>query len=202
MVGGEMKRCAKCGQEKPLTAFHKHRREPDGHQTRCKVCACATTRDWRARNRSVIRERIRARHATNPEPRRRSSRLDRERHGAKYQERGAAWYHANRERVLQKALTWQKVNRELANDRNQRRRARVKGAPVVEKVDREAIIARDCSICQICGLIVAPEDIHLDHIVPLSQGGTHTAANLRVTHSRCNLSRKRKNCTEQLPLLV
>lgn len=70
-----------------------------------------------------------------------------------------------------------------------RRRARLAGAPVIERIDRAAIIERDNSTCYLCGDAVATDDIHLDHVIPLAAGGEHSAANIRVTHARCNLSK-------------
>ena len=37
-----MKTCTKCGETKPLTEFHKHKRNRDGRQGRCKPCNIAT----------------------------------------------------------------------------------------------------------------------------------------------------------------
>lgn len=56
-------------------------------------------------------------------------------------------------------------------------------------IERAAIIARDNGVCHICGGTPAPEDIHLDHIVPLARGGTHDPENLAVACARCNLSK-------------
>jgi len=39
-----MKRCTKCGQQKPLEAFHRHAKHPDGRQNACKVCRAARRR--------------------------------------------------------------------------------------------------------------------------------------------------------------
>lgn len=52
---------------------------------------------------------------------------------------------------------------------------------------REQVLARDGLQCQICGERVDPDDVHLDHIKPLSHGGETDTANLQVTHSGCNL---------------
>lgn len=37
----EAKRCAVCGQSKPLSEFHANRSRPDGRQSRCKQCHVA-----------------------------------------------------------------------------------------------------------------------------------------------------------------
>ena len=69
------------------------------------------------------------------------------------------------------------------------RRARERGARIVEPIDRTKIIRRDRSICHICKTKVEANDIHLDHVIPLARGGDHSEANLAVSHSLCNLSK-------------
>lgn len=54
---------------------------------------------------------------------------------------------------------------------------------------RQWVIERDALICGICGQSVAPDDVHIDHIVPVSRGGKSDLDNLRVTHSACNLAK-------------
>lgn len=58
-----------------------------------------------------------------------------------------------------------------------------------EPVDREAIFERDNWVCGICGKPVDRADASLDHIVPLSLGGTHEPGNLRLAHLLCNSRR-------------
>lgn len=58
-----------------------------------------------------------------------------------------------------------------------------------ELVNRNAIITRDNSTCQICGCLLSKEEVTLDHIIPISKGGEHTEVNLRVACRSCN-SRK------------
>lgn len=41
-----MKRCPKCGNEKPLSEFHRNRAKRDGHGDYCKPCANAATMRW------------------------------------------------------------------------------------------------------------------------------------------------------------
>lgn len=68
----------------------------------------------------------------------------------------------------------------------QRRRAQKIGT-TVEEFTREQIIERDKSTCHICGKVCALNEIHIDHIVPLSRGGTHTVDNVAVACAPCNL---------------
>ena len=53
-------------------------------------------------------------------------------------------------------------------------------------IDRPAVYERDAGICHLCGRPVDPRDFHLDHVIPLVDGGPHTADNLKVAHPVCN----------------
>ena len=57
-----------------------------------------------------------------------------------------------------------------------------------------------CDICQICGKVVDDTDIgnghikklypSIDHIIPLSKGGTHTWDNVQLAHMGCNAGKQ------------
>ena len=65
-----------------------------------------------------------------------------------------------------------------------------------ESITLKAVRKRDKDICQICGLFVDDTDIKnghirrmyptVDHIIPLSKGGSHTWDNVRLAHMACN----------------
>ena len=69
------------------------------------------------------------------------------------------------------------------------RRARLKRVRR-EPISRKAVIERDNSTCYLCGQLVPESQIHLDHVVPLKRGGSHTYDNLRVACQTCNLRKK------------
>ncbi len=52
---------------------------------------------------------------------------------------------------------------------------------------REAVITRDGLVCRLCDEAVAPGDVHIDHIIPVSKGGPTRLGNLQVAHSTCNI---------------
>jgi len=63
----------------------------------------------------------------------------------------------------------------------------------VSKVYFKKLYERDGGVCQICGLPVAfdkaPEKLWsatIDHVVPLSRGGTHEPCNCQLAHRICN----------------
>jgi len=40
--------------------------------------------------------------------------------------------------------------------------------------------------CYVCGDLIGPRKASLDHVYPVSRGGTHEPSNLRWTHRSCN----------------
>lgn len=69
-----------------------------------------------------------------------------------------------------------------ARKRRQRER---KPSPML----RAEVIERDGLICGICRGAVDPEDLHIDHLTPVSKGGLTVLYNLQVAHSRCNIAK-------------
>lgn len=62
-----------------------------------------------------------------------------------------------------------------------------------------------CGICQkrINSKLKHPHPMSasLDHVIPLSEGGSHTRANTRASHLRCNIRRRHMGGGEQLALI-
>lgn len=46
----QKKRCSKCGELKVLSEFHQHTKAKDGHKSECKICACISSRQYRAQH--------------------------------------------------------------------------------------------------------------------------------------------------------
>ena len=64
-----MKKCFKCGEEKPLTAFYKHKNTTDGHLGKCKECTKKDVRQNRKEKIDYYREYDVDRYAANQERR-------------------------------------------------------------------------------------------------------------------------------------
>lgn len=52
--------------------------------------------------------------------------------------------------------------------------------------ERRDIYVRDKGICGICGKFVPPDSFTIDHIVPISKGGTYEYSNLQCCCRKCN----------------
>lgn len=90
---------------------------------------------------------------------------------------------------------------------HKRRRAVLRGADA-ELIDRDDIARRDHWTCWLCRKLVDPTvkwpDVmcaSLDHVVPLSAGGDHHTANVRLAHFLCNVRRGDRAHGEQLSLI-
>lgn len=68
------------------------------------------------------------------------------------------------------------------------KRARALGL-IVEQVDLTAVYDRDNGRCGICYRPVRFNEFTLDHIYPISKGGSHTFHNVQIAHSACNTSK-------------
>lgn len=67
---------------------------------------------------------------------------------------------------------------------------------------RNKVYLRDEGICKLCNQLVHlsikypdPKSPSLDHIIPLSKGGTHALKNLQLTHLECNIKKGNKTFT-------
>ena len=54
---------------------------------------------------------------------------------------------------------------------------------------RQRIIERDGARCVYCDDDLSSAEIHMDHVIPESQGGETTYNNLQVTCRKCNLAK-------------
>jgi len=54
---------------------------------------------------------------------------------------------------------------------------------------RQRVIERDGLRCVYCDEDLSDAEIHMDHVIPESQGGETTYNNLQVTCRKCNLAK-------------
>jgi HNH endonuclease len=154
----------------------------------CKICKADRQRAWQSANRERMAELQREWRAANPEIAKAIARRAAAKQRAKpgHKAKAHAYYDSNRDRFAALNRRWKAENPERVRVHTARRRARKKNAPLVEDVDRFAIYDRDGGRCHICGRNVSRSRFVLDHLVPLSRGGEHSARNVATAHPRCN----------------
>lgn len=189
-------KCSKCGEIKPITDFSRDRTKKSGHKSQCKVC------DYHRPGRAEYAKKYRAGHPEyfrekHAEYRGRNREKIKEQakkyHGT---EKTRAYYLANRERILENAHKWKKT---LAG-RTARSYYRAAIRAGDKSINLPALFDRDGGRCRICGAMCDYNDItvkngaviagdnypSIDHIVPISKGGTHEWSNVQLAHKRCN----------------
>ena len=106
-----------------------------------------------------------------------------------------AYRKANPEKVKAYNKAYWKANSDKNRQRSHKHRA-LKHATQIEPISEKQVYLRDGWKCQICHKRVNkklkwphPMCASLDHIIPLSKGGTHTYANVQLAHFGCNMSK-------------
>jgi 5-methylcytosine-specific restriction endonuclease McrA len=164
-----MKQCSSCKQIKPFDCFGKDRRSKTGFRSQCKDCE-------RKYEKSRDPEKKRA-------------------HAKKYRE-------AHKETEKARYQNWKENNPQKYNAH--RKRMKVNRRRVVLEYDKditiEVLYNRAAGICALCGGRCDYEDYvfrgetfiagnhypSIDHIVPISKGGSHTWDNVQLAHKQCN----------------
>lgn len=77
-----------------------------------------------------------------------------------------------------------------------------------ELVEAHKVYKRDKWRCGLCRKMVDPRLRHpdpmrvsLDHVIPISKGGSHTYANTQCAHLLCNIQKNNRGAGEQLALI-
>lgn len=148
-------------------------------------------RDYRQRNLAGIRAKQRE-YGKRPE-------VQARRKAAGYEqdpEYQRAYYEKYKDEIKAYAVEWSKAHPEVKRASCQRRRARKKSNGPIEKFNDIEIFERDRWTCQICHEPVDkalkrpnPKSPSLDHVIPLSKGGTHARANVQLAHLDCNVNK-------------
>lgn len=208
--------CTLCEIEKPLEDFGVSKKvKRDGRTSRCKECERKRnrersqtaeykeyTRRYYQDNQEVIKARAKKWYYDNPDRVRETrqewqranrdsinakAREERRLNGDKMRAREERYREQNPERIRAIKRKWKKNNPDADRNYRERRRMRLYGSDApAQKIDRNKVIERDNAICHLCWMPCELEDIHLDHIVPVAKGGSHTYNNIAVSHSWCN----------------
>lgn len=185
------KTCTGCGLLKPHDDFGVDRQKRDGLTTRCRPCRRLESVAYMAtpRAKELARKRAREWIKRNPEKQAAAMAAWRAQHPWYSAEANRKWREANPEADA----AYHQANREKSMERTLRRRRRISEASM-GPVDLAALWD-DCEgVCALCGELIDFDLAHpdrlsksVDHIVPLSKGGTHEQSNLQWTHLVCNI---------------
>lgn len=191
------KLCSKCKAEKPvaLAWIEANRDKVRGY-----------VRDYQSRNPEKTKENCIKWIANNPD---RVAERAKGYHEAAKDERNAmcrTWYAENKEYSAEYRKVYRAENPEVYRNAHRRRRALLAGAEGSHTALDVALIAgQQKNKCAYCKCKITPDTRHVDHITPISKGGTNWPNNLQLTCAPCNLRKKDKdpiNFAQQLGRLL
>lgn len=219
---GEVKRCTKCHEVKPLAEYPPDKRTRDGRHSWCYVCHAKRKREayWKKRGipesewPRLHQEADRKAEARTDRPveRQRIMRELAKQHGLKYCPGcdmclGRRFFHRDSSRAdglhryckacqsaRDAAYFRTDAGRAAVKGRQHRRRARLRELPTDGTGPRDwAAHAEETEDfhCHLCGgELTINDEVHWDHLDPLSTGTTGTVLhNMHAAHAACNLSR-------------
>ena len=198
----ELRKCSKCGILKPLDYFQADKSKKSGYKSQCKECVKSNPKlieyqkvyrqnhadyfrvkhsEYRARNREKLKYLSRMRRLNNPDITKR-------------------YYLENRERILERCHEYRKTERGKGLQYAYRVKRRFAMCAGDDDITLDKLFNRDGGVCALCGrrcdygdyifqgdTFIAGNDYpSIDHITPLSKGGSHTWNNVQLAHKRCN----------------
>ena len=196
----QYKRCSKCGQTKPHSDWGKNKSKKDGLASECKSCHASASAQWRKANPEEQKRRSREQYSKNRE----ASNAKRKENYWANQERERAhrksYYERTQETQRQTSREWRKNNPEKLRQQNRRTRAKRASVPS-EPYSTLDVLNRWGTNCHLCGYAIdldAPRATHtpgweyglqLDHVIPISAGGSDTLENVKPSHGKCNIGK-------------
>jgi 5-methylcytosine-specific restriction endonuclease McrA len=142
---------------------------------RNKAAHYEASRAWKAANRDAVKASGRAYYARNREAFAERYLAARDRRRAKKTAYMRRWRAANPEAI--RAIEWRRRHA-IRNNPDSRR---------VTQMDWERLVGRFDGCCAYCG--EKSDDLHLDHVVPVSRGGRHGIGNALPACPGCNQSK-------------
>jgi len=196
------KTCNKCSQTKPVEAFGKNKNHKSGLQYLCKSCVndrvkayrklnsekvAAYSRKYRQADPQKFAAKTKAWRTENPEAVAIYKQVYRANNLAKIAATAKIWHEKNFVKTSLDNKAWHLANPNYRVLSTQKRRALKRRNGVFRVTQSELDMLRTMP-CAYCG---APSE-HIDHVIPISRGGTHGIGNLVGACAPCNLSKGKK----------
>lgn len=192
-----MKQCTTCSETKSFNDFPKDKRTRDGYRPNCKACAKQYFAKWIEQNRAKKQEADKVYRAANRDKRRKQGVDYYQRNQEREVLRKRIYRAANRELMVKRSTDYYRRNPDAAWKRDRDRRAReinAEGSHTMEDVRRQ--LANQDGRCYYCNIVL--QSYHVDHVIPLSRGGSNNPDNIVCACPPCNMKKHNKTPEEWL----
>lgn len=181
------KTCSKCRVSKPHGMFQKRSASKDGLQAYCRDCNKQVSQEWRE---------------DNPEYDKLYGKLYYTENRERILAESKKYYAENREQQIKNAKAWNRANPEKRRLYKRKRRAQIMNAPGTHTAEDLQRLRNTQKHCQVCRVDLSTVEVHIDHKIPLSRGGSNDPDNLALLCSACNLSKSAKTPVEYAQTLT
>lgn len=211
------RKCKQCQQVYPLADEYWHRTESHthGYSYTCKTCACNRAKQWLQdnheyaleysrnyyqENKAAIAAAGKAWALANPDKAAaiKQGYIERDPERRRKQARDYHWNH--HAESLERGKEYRRNHPEQSRKYHHIRKARILMAPGSFTADDiQRLYELTDGRCTYCGIPVhwdIPGDIHIDHVQPISRGGSNFPDNLAIACVDCNLSKAVKTLDE------
>lgn len=208
-----MKTCKKCTETKSFEQFPKQARNRDGLSGTCRDCENANRLAWSKANpekRKATLDRYKEAHPDSIKNSKikyydsnRDLIIDKSKkwkldNPQKVSESGARRYAKNKERILAMNKKWNAENPEKMKVYCHTRRARIRGAGGSYSVDQiDSLFIKQHGSCPVCKKKLG-KSFHIDHIQPITRGGSNSIENIQLLHPKCN---QEKSCKDPIEFM-
>lgn len=206
LLGQGLKRCTMCGQIKSVFQFSKRKTASDGLRSNCKCCDKVYHYDYRSYPENVAHERAthKVYRQRNKERRRAQMKIWNEHNKARKRFLRRRWHLAHKEeentKSRERVREWEIANRERCRTRLRLRRAMERGAKGSHTEEQwlqlVAFLDERCACCR------KRKKLSLDHIKPVTWGGSHYLANVQPLCRKCNSEKGDRFAVDYRPAYI
>jgi 5-methylcytosine-specific restriction endonuclease McrA len=197
----DLKRCCYCKETKPLCEFNRNRSAKDGFGCECRLCLREKQSEYRQANREELARKQREYYANHKEQAAAYGKAYRQTHPEKvveqnrkkraanpelYRAHSRNQYYRNKVRALEIRKRYRDAHPEVSREAVRRRRKRLKeqfGITYVPRRLARLVLGVCGTLCLKCG---TSGPITIDHVIPISRGGTNDPSNLQPLCDSCN----------------
>lgn len=212
-VAAESKQCSSCGEVKLIAEFYRQSSARDGFKSECRTCSSSRCKAIYEAKKDQINAKCRAYYAANSDKVKARHRANADRIKAcmaEYREKNAAriaaskvaYIEANREKVAEFRRAYRVANPDKCVAWRASRRARKLAAGgTFGAKDIAEMRAAQKGKCAICRTRLQAGATQVDHIKPLSRGGSNGRENLQLLCRPCNQSKGARDPIQHMQMM-